>query len=260
MARLPALDNWDSTRDALHQIALVISAIRVACAEKQPNDLQYSLDVTASGLTTSRLNIGGELQFDITNLQLIYARDGRKAFILDVAGTSQKSLMSAVVGGFAALGIDISPAQTHITHEKRFEIERGLAANYVTLLDAVYTALSRFRARLSGCMSPLVLWAHHFDLAFIWFAGTSTDEHNDPQLAFGFAPCSPGLDRPYFYAYGWSPTAGYLEIPVSPPARAITEGYTGLYAGYDDLRTQDRFESEVERVLLDYHQLAKAKL
>ena len=105
-------------------------------------------------MTTSRLNIGGELQFDITNLQLIFARDGRKAFILDVAGTSQKSLMSAVVGGFEALGIDISPAQTHITNDKRFEIERGLAANYVTLLDAVYTALSRFRARLSRVYEP----------------------------------------------------------------------------------------------------------
>ena len=260
MAKIPTLEYWDTTRDAFHQVALVLSAIRVACVEKQPNDLQYSLDITASGLTTSCLNIGGELQFDITNLQLIYARDGRNAFILDVEGHSQKSLMGAVVGSFEALGIDISPAQIHITQEKRFEIERDLAANYLTLLDAVYTVLSRFRARLSGCMSPLVLWAHHFDLAFIWFPVANMDEHNDPQLAFGFAPYSPGMDRPYFYAYGWSPTAGYLEIPVSPPARAISEGYTGLYAGYDDLPKEDSFDSEVERILLDYHQLAKAKL
>ena len=29
--------------------------------------------------------------------------------------------------------------------------------------------------RLSGCMTPLVLWPHHFDLAFIWFATERTE-------------------------------------------------------------------------------------
>lgn len=260
MADLPSLENWDSTRDGLHQVALALSAIRVCCVEPQPNSLQYSLGMTPAGLTTSRLNVGGELRFDVAALQLRYSRDDGKEFEIDVQGTDQKSLIDDVVGGFASLGIEISPPRTHIRQKRRFEIERSLAADYLTLLDAAYTALSRFRARLGGCLSPLVLWAHHFDLGFLWFPGASMDEHKDPQLAFGFAPCSPGLDRPYFYAYGWSPKAGYLELPVSTPARAETGSYTGLYAGYDDLDRGARFASQVERILLDYFSLAKAKL
>ena len=72
MADLPALDNWDSTRDSLHRVALVLSAIKVSCVEPQPNSLQYSLSLTPSGLSTARLNVGGELRFDISALKLIY--------------------------------------------------------------------------------------------------------------------------------------------------------------------------------------------
>ncbi|MCY4072583.1 MAG: DUF5996 family protein [Chloroflexi bacterium] len=260
MAGLPSLENWESTRDGLHQVALVLSAIRVCCVEPQPNSLQYSLGVTPAGLTTARLNIGGELRFDMADLQLRYSRGEGKDFEIDVEGYDQKSLIDDVVGGFASLGIEISPSRTHIRHNQIFEIDLGLAADYMNVLDAAYAALARLRAGLGGCLSPLVLWAHHFDLGFLWFPGASMDEHKDPQLAFGFAPYSPGLDRPYFYAYGWSPDTGYLALPVSAPARAESDSYTGLYAGYDDLDKGDRFESQVERILRDYYSLAKGEL
>ncbi|MCY4017856.1 MAG: DUF5996 family protein [Chloroflexi bacterium] len=260
MADLPTLENWGSTRDSLHQVALVLSAIRVCCVAPQPNSLQYSLGLTPRGLSTSRLNVGGELRFDIADLRLIYARDGREDFEIDVEGYDQKSLIDDVVGSFGSLGIEINPPQTHITPGQRFEIERSLAVNYLTVLDAAYGALARFRAGLGGWLSPLALWAHHFDLAFLWFPGGNMNEHADPQLAFGFAPYSPGLERPYFYAYGWSPKSGYLKLPVSAPARAETGSYTGLYAGYDDLDRSDRFGSQVEGILRDYYALARAKL
>ncbi|MDE2819930.1 MAG: DUF5996 family protein [Chloroflexota bacterium] len=260
MADLPTLENWESTRDGLHQVALALSAIKVSCVEPQLNSLQYSLGVTPGGLTTSRLNVGGELRFDIADLRLVYSRDERKDFEIDLAGYDQKSLIDDVVSSFASLGIEINPPRTHIRPDQRFEIEPSLAADYLTVLDAAYAALARFRAGLGGCLSPLVLWAHHFDLGFLCFPGTSMDERKDPQLAFGFAPCSPGLDRPYVYAYGWSPKAGYLQLPVSAPARAESDSYTGLYAGYDDLDRGSRFGSQVERILLDYYTLAKAKL
>ena len=43
---MPALANWEATRDALHQIALIMGALRVACSDPFPNDLHFSLDVT----------------------------------------------------------------------------------------------------------------------------------------------------------------------------------------------------------------------
>ena len=59
-----------------------------------------------------------------------------------------------------------------------------------------------------------MLWPHHFDIAFIRFVGEGTDEHKDPQLAFGFAPQSDGIDMPYLYWYGWPMPDGLADAPA----------------------------------------------
>ena len=96
-------------------------------------------------------------------------------------------------------------------------------------------------------------------MAFIWFLTGATDEHSDPQIAFGFAPFSDGLDRPYIYAYAWSKPTGYVHVPLEAAARAITEGYTGLYVAYDDLYQLDDTNSALEAMLLSYQALASAQ-
>ena len=257
---LPSLAKWDETRDTLHQIALVIGAIRVACSDALPNDLHFSLDVRADGISTTRMRCGGELHLDLASLQLIFTRGACVVFRLDAAGHSQISLLRRLLACFGDCGCGIRPSLKRITSETVFVIDHELARSYAVTLNAAYTALARFRAKLPGCMTPVVLWPHHFDLAFIWFPAEQADEQRDPQIAYGFAPFSPGLDRPYFYAYAWSRPTGYLELPLDAPARAISDGYTGLYTAYDALREEAQFDAVLEKLLMKYHQVASAKL
>ena len=256
----PTLMDWESTRDALHQIALVIGAARVACSDPLPNDLHFSLDMTSSGFSTATMRCGGVLAFDFKSLRLSFSRCDRSVFSLGVTGHSQVSLAQAMLALFADCGYPIAPSLKLITREETLSIDPSLAADSLTVFNTAYTALASFRAKLSGFMTPLVLWPHHFDVAFIWFPTRQTDEQRDPQIAFGFAPYSPGLERPYIYAYAWSKATGYLQLPLDPPAQAITEGYTGLYAAYDELRESPDFNARVESLLLNYHSLAAAKL
>ena len=44
------------------------------------------------------------------------------------------------------------------------------------------------------------------------------------------------------------------------PAQAMTDAYTGLYAPYDALRQLNPFDAAVETMLMNYHQLAAARL
>lgn len=257
---LPALVNWEATRDALHQIALIMGAARVACSDQLPNDLQFSLDLTAEGISTTAMNCGGVLQFNFNSLQLTFTRGGGRVFSEDAAGHSQISLMSRLLDRLDDCGCNVQPSMKYITHETAFTIDRSQALDYATMLDAVFTALARFRAKLSGRMTPLVLWPHHFDLAFIWFAAEGMDEQSDPQIAYGFAPFSPGLERPYFYAYAWSQTTGYLQLPMAAPALARSEPYTGLYAPYDALRERTSFDESIESMLMSYHREAAGQL
>ena len=257
---MPALANWEPTRDALHQIALIVGALRVACADPLPNDLHFSLDVTADSISTAEMKCGGVLQFDFNALQLTYARGGRRVFSVDVAGHSQISLMSRLLERLDDRGCGVEPSMKHITYDSAFAIDRAQALAYAKTLQSVFTALARFRAKLSGCMTPLVLWPHHFDLAFIWFATDGMDEHSDSQIAYGFAPFSPGLERPYFYAYAWSKSTGYLQLPLELPAQALSGPYTGLYAPYDLLREAHRFDAAVETMLMRYQRNAAGQL
>ncbi len=257
---LPTLSNWETTRDALHQVALTIGAIRVASSDPLANDLQYSLTVTQGGVSTSDLKIVGELKFDFASFSLTYLSSENDGFTIDATNHTQQSLMKAILEEFAKMDIILEPSMKHIVHDNPFEINKSLAKDYATTIDTIFTALARFRARLSGGMSPIVIWPHHFDMAFMWFATESMDEHTAPHLAIGFAPFSDGINRPYFYGYGWSQETGYVQVALDPPAQAITESYTGLYAEYDTLRTEDNFNQVIEDMLLAYHHKASTVL
>jgi len=257
---LPALIEWEGTRDALHQIALVMGAIRVACADPLPNDLHFSLDVSAGGLSTGEMNCGGALHFDFEMLRFSYAIGDDSVFSLDIEDQSQISLTRRLLAAIGEFGCRSQPSMKHITSDKPFAIDRAQATAYARTIRAVSTTLAKFRAKLNGCMTPLVLWPHHFDLAFIWFATERTNEQSDPHIAYGFAPFSPGLARPYIYAYAWSRPTGYLQLPLGAPAQPITDAYTGLYAPYDALRQLNPFDAAVETMLMNYHQLASARL
>ncbi len=257
---LPSLLNWEGTRAALHQVALVLGALRVACSDPLPNDLHFSLDLTAAGFSTTTLSCGAMLEFNLNTLRLNLTRSKKIVFALDVHGHSQISLAEKLRTAFADCPCSIAPSMKHITGSETLAIDPALAVDCLIAFNALYTALARFRAKLNGFMTPLVLWPHHFDTAFICFPTEQTNERSDPQIAFGFAPFSPGLERPYIYAYAWSQPAGYLELPLDPPALALTESYTGLYAAYDDLREAQDFNSVIESMLLHYHRAAVAKL
>lgn len=257
---LPPLSNWETTRDALHQVSLIVGAIRVASSEPLANDLQYSLTVTQRGVSTSELKIGGEVTFDFASFTLTYHSPNTDGFTIDATEHTQQSLMQATLNEFAKLNIELEPSLKHIVHDNPLKVDKSLAQDYLTTVDAIYTALARFRAKLSGGMSPIVIWPHHFDMAFMWFATESMDEHTAPHLALGFAPFSDGIDRPYFYAYGWSQKTGYVQVEIDPPAQAITESYTGLYAEYDTLRKEGNFNQVIADMLLAYHRKAASVL
>lgn len=253
---LPSMMNWDQTRAALHQVAQVIGAVRVACSDPLPNDLHYSLNWTTTGFSSATMRCGGVLEFNLRTLQLAFTRCDKAVFTLTVRGHSQISLANRLLATFADCGYSITPSMQRITNDSPFEIDPAMAEDSLAALNAMYTALARFRAKLVGYLTPLVLWPHHFDLAFLCFPTSETDEHSAPQMAFGFATHSAGLDRPYLYAYAWSKPTGYLELPVAPPAQALTEDYTGLYLAYDGIRSADDLNSLVESLLLRYHRAA----
>jgi hypothetical protein len=227
MSPLPTLQNWAPTRDSLHRASQVIGAIRTATLNPLPNALRRSLRPTPFGLTT---------------------------------GHSQASLLEAVLGALASAGRHLAPEREHLNDTTPFTLDVALAADYAQTLDRLFTAMARFRARLLGPLTPLVVWPHHFDMAFLWFSTTGADEHQHPHINTGFAPFSPGIDRPYLYMYCWPLPEDLIGTALPPPAIWNTEGWRGVRVDYDQFAALEHADRFIEEILGRLHQTIASRM
>ena len=245
-----ALEGWEPTRDALHLASKVVGAIRVAGIDPLPNELQYSVLPVPGGISTGPLRVGGELGLDFHSGRVTFREEGQERFALFLDGQDQTSLFEATLAELEKLDKTIEPSRKKIVSTEPLHFDPTTGEGYAAALDRIWNAMARFRARLSGCMTPIVLWPHHFDISFLWFAGSGSDEKKDPHVNFGFAPFSDGMDRPYLYVYAW-PMAEHKAPPELPePARWHAEEWTGAVLDYDRIRDQDKPQQLIEKVLL----------
>lgn len=246
---LPALEHFSPTRTSLQRAAQVLSAIRKATTPPLPNALRLSLHVTPYGLTTGPLSFGGALLLDFAQAAIIYQRPDYPEQSVMLIGHHPRSLYDTL----QAVLRDANLESVTISSEAIFEIDRAVAADYAQALYSIFTAVARFRARLSGSQTPVVVWPHGFDLSTLWFSGDGTDEHHDPHLNFGFSPASAGFERPYFYSYAYPMPPGYDGVKLPAPVRVIHEPFAGMVFSYDDLVHSSNPEAEIEYLFTEVY-------
>lgn len=135
-----------------------------------------------------------------------------------------------------------------VSHREPLVFDPQTGKDYAALLDLIYTAFARFRARLKGHLTPIVVWPEHFDLSTLWFAEGDFDDHK-AQMNFGFAPFSDGLPYPYLYVTAY-PYSDNIEAPALP-AGAIwhNEGWSGVVVPYQEIAAQSEPAVYVELLL-----------
>ncbi|MBZ0292877.1 MAG: DUF5996 family protein [Anaerolineae bacterium] len=246
---LPALENFSQTRTSLQHAAQVLSAIRKATTPQLPNALRLSLQVVPQGLTTGPLSFGGALLLDFAQAAVVYHSPDQTEETISLVGHHSRSLRQALLPLLSAVGPDLQGVD--VTDETPFEIDPTTAADYAQALYTIFTAVARFRARLFGPQSPIVVWPHGFDLSTLWFSGSGADEHHDPHMNFGFSPASPGFDRPYFYSYAYPLPQGYHAVALPPAVQTIHEPFSGMIFSYDDMVSLYDPEAEIEHLFVE---------
>lgn len=247
---LPALANWESTRTALHQAAQVAGAVRKASIPSLPNYAHLGLYATAMGVTTGRLGDGAELNLNFAQRALVYTCPAGTVNPLPLAGHSQDSLTDALLRVIADSGHPITLDRAKIAGQETFNALTDADAEYATALHSVYSAIARFRGRLLGGMSPMIVWPHGFDLSFLWFV-RGFEEQRDPHVNIGFSPGSAGFPRPYVYVYASPLPAAFFDVKLPPGARFTRETWKGIVIDYDYLREQADHEAVLERMLTE---------
>jgi hypothetical protein len=264
---LPNLDGAQPTLRSLHTVARLLGAVRLLVYERQPNFLELGLRVGGNSLSTDRLPGGSEVFIALRSLKLMCHANGTT--FLDLEGRTQAQLLESVLGAiyfreleqiephvegesytdaaFRAVGRftnRIKPKRHELTEQTPLSFDPQAAADYAKALYAIFTGVARFRARLNGSMTPVVVWPEHFDLSFLWFWDQPDEQH--PHLNFGFAPYSYGINYPYLYAYAYPYPAGYDTPKLPEGARWNTEGWTGMVLPYAEIARHENAEAFVE--------------
>jgi hypothetical protein len=262
--------DWHHTITGLHQAVRILGALQLLTQPETPLWLERALAPVAAGATTGRLPGMRYLPAQGPPVEIPLEAHTQRSLLValfeQLAGPELGGLLppgespeNRLLRAFERNQVRAAPQAEVLLGEEPFEIDRQLSTAYAAVQYSLYTALARFRARLLGNLSPLVLWPEHFDLSTIWFQGAHLDE-NQAHLNFGFAPFSPGLEAPYIYAYAYPYPQAYAPPPLPAGARWHTENWTGVVLPYAALASQDQPELFVEESCLQIFQGLRALL
>ncbi len=257
----PKLENWTETAFGLHRGALLLGALQRLTQPPKPAYLELGLRLLPNGLAADALPGGGRVVLDFTTGSLVYSPAGGAVVDFPLNGSSQAQVFNGLFGLLAAgelagalpAGDDLAgrvsegiafrggryrpPKREALWDETPVRINSQTSQDYLDSLQAIFTAIARFRAQLLGTMTPLVVWPEHFDLSTLWFVGTEIDE-SQPHFNFGYAPFSEGLEQPYLYAYAY-PYPEHYDPPAMPEGtRWHTQGWTGAVLPYEVIAAQ----------------------
>ncbi|NDJ34165.1 MAG: hypothetical protein GYB64_05820 [Chloroflexi bacterium] len=255
---LPLLEDWESTRTALHQSTQIVGAVRRLLLPERENHLHLAAIPLPYGLSSGVLPDGSQVDLDYKDLTLSYTSVDAtvdasiplvgqtkhslaeelfevmaKSTLKDMLGDAEEGTLTATVNAAleekgSGLGED----------GDTFEPDVETAGSFADIAWIIFQGIARFRARLEGFQTPLVVWPHGFDLSTLWFATEKHNETEDPHINVGFAPYTEGIAGPYLYAYAYPYPETYDEPRLPEGATWETDAFTGILLSYSTIARQ----------------------
>src|SRR5690606_23772282 len=163
---LPDLNpDWTSTRQALHEVARVLGAIRAAVAPPQVNWLHLALRVLPGRLSTGQLAALGEWHFDLRTQTLHWYPISQEPVAVSTRGLTQRTLTDTVLKLLAHDGCRLDAHPLRLRGECPLVPNPSAAAAFGDALTAIFEVVDRLRAGVPGAQLLLVVWPHGFDLS-----------------------------------------------------------------------------------------------
>jgi hypothetical protein len=275
----PKLDfaAWRETGETLHLWTQIVGKTRLALTPWLNHSWHVPFYVTARGLGSSPVPVGGELaefEFDFLGHRLAgWTSAGRSAEI-KLRPQSVADFYQAFAAMLGSLGIEveIDGRPCELADAIPFAEDRVHASYDPAAVDAFRRALiqadrvlKRFRTGFLGKASPVHFFWGSFDLAVTRFSGRPAPLHPGgvPALAdavtreayshevssAGFWPGNAACPQAAFYAYAWPEPAGFRD--ADPGADAAYDASLGEFLlPYEAVRTS----ADPEAKLLDFLQ------
>lgn len=222
MSNLPLLITEDliPTRNYLQDVAKVLGSLQRAFIEPSDHDWHHGLEVSMRGISTQEMVIGGQPIRATIDLVKHKVRLGNTNWLLEEFAGPE--ILNNLKVWLVAHGQSAELEQPEFTTEiKHFDSQQ--ATRYA---EALWWLEQRFKATKNilegGITSPILLYPHHFDMAFSWFP-----HDDDQQLTMGFSTGDESVRDPYLYITAYPEPAGFsgailsyatLQVAADPDA------------------------------------------
>lgn len=258
-------ERWRDTYVTLQLWTQIVGKIRLSLTPWLNHSWHVALYVTARGLTTSPIPLGGrvfQIDFDfIDHLLRLETSDGARRQ-LELRPRSVSDFYAAVISALEEMGIEVSIDQwpNEMPEHVRFSEDRAHAAydpEYAHRLWKILVQADRvfklFRTGFLGKCSPVHFFWGSFDLAVTRFSGRRAPLHPGgvPHLAdavvreayshevssAGFWPGAGPIAYPAFYSYAYPEPTGFPTATVRPDAAFYCPELREFILPYDAVRT-----------------------
>ena len=256
---------WRDTAVALQLRTQIVGKIRLALTPWLNHSWHVPLYVSARGLTTSPIRLGGrilEIEFDFLADRLRFSTsDGNERLVPLVAGRIA-DFHAAVLAALVDLDVEVAvngspsempdPVPFAEDHAER-PYDADAVRDFWRALMQATRVFEDFRSGFLGKASPTHFFWGSFDLASTRFSGRTAPRHpggvpglpdavtveaySDQEASLGFWPGSDAFPQAAFYAYAWPAPAGYAGARVAPEAAHYDATLGEFVLPYEAVRT-----------------------
>ena len=270
------LSGWEETRDTLQLWTQVVGKVRLALEPMVNHWWQVPLYVSARGLTTSLMDVGGrglEIEFDFIDHRLNLRTSDGQSEAVTLEPRTVASFYAATMGALKDLGVavEIFPRPVEMAEVIRFpddEVHRSYDADaarrfWLALVQS-HRVMTRFRARFIGKVSPVHFFWGAADLAVSRFSGRRAPKHPGgvpncadwvQEMAYshelsscGFWPG--GSAEGSYYSYAYPQPDGFADWSEIPEAAYFDSTLGEFILPYASVRKAE----DPDALLLDFFQ------
>ncbi len=241
------LSLWEASRDTIHQYAKLLGKIRAALTPKQKHWWNVSLRASAVGFTTTPIaifdqNKSIELELNCVKHKIVISSSNGEKQCIDLEGQSIKKMYENVLSILADMKVQPKLDESLFSGEENLQYDRTRIESFWKSFAQIDLIFKEFKGGLRQETSPVQLWPHHFDLAFLWFSGNlvpdqdpNNEEYADEQMNFGFSTGDESINEPYFYITAYPLPELLPKIALPQGAYWETKAFNGAILKYKEL-------------------------
>ena len=262
LARLSGND-WHTSLQAHRAYSALLGKIKLSIAPVQKHWWHAALSPTFNGLSTGALakqDIDFELNLDILNSSLCIKFRDDVDVIIPLIGQSNASLFNEIKSTLTEKGVSLSIDESIVNNTEYTEYSSNDSRFIANALFFVTKSFRKVRYAQRNETGPVVLWPHHFDVAFLWFSGRLIPdgdpmdaENSDEQMNIGFLFGDDSIPEPYFYITAFPWQESFKDTALPQGAYWNKEGFNGAILPWSVLHTHkepEKFLNEFCELLL----------